>query len=227
MPLLKTDLKNQILFITLDDPASHNAFSPAMAEEFHRARAQDHKALVVQHQGPYFCSGGNLKHYQKLEKPSDGLKQNIRIAEILEDLYRSRVPTLAIVSGVCLGGGVEVLSAFHRVLATPDSLFGLWQRRIGLTFGWGGEKRLQVKMGEAATRSWLHSAATVTAWRAQNQGLVDGVHLRSQIATQAQLEIENLLRWGEGSFSEIQNDPESAFQNLWMTGRHKEILKKF
>lgn len=220
-------LKN-ILVITLSDRETKNAFSPHLAEEFHQIRkSEKHSGLILKAEGPFFCSGGNLKHYQKLETPQQGIKQNLRIQKILKSLYESTTPTLAIIDGVCLGGGIELVSAFHHVLASPQALFGLWQRRIGLTFGWGGQERLESRLGKGRTQQWLLAGATVPAWQARDWGLVDQVVASHQIEKRGVDWMTTLIETGTESYGQIQKAPDKAFKKLWMKGRHREILKKF
>lgn len=232
MALLNWNLEDNILVVRLNDPSTYNAFSPAMAEEFHKLRtSENHKALILTAaSSPYFCSGGNLKHYKSLSDPSEGLAQNQRIEQILQDLATSSVPTLAAVHGITLGGGIELVSAFQQILATPASLFGLWQRRIGLTFGWGGQGRLEERIGTTRTRGWLQQGQTLTAWKAQQWGLVDGIVSPGDLLNHAKDRVNRSLLWGQESFAAIQETPGNAapaFKKLWMKGRHQEVLKKF
>ncbi len=231
MSRLKYDLQDDILWVTLADPEAGNAFSPAMAAEFHKLRqSHAHQALIVQNEGRFFCAGGNLRHYQSLKSKEEGLQQNQEIKEILSDLENSSVPTLALVDGIVLGGGIEFLSAFHQIIATPSSLFGLWQRRIGLTFGWGGQARLQQRIGPVRTRQWLNSGKTHSAWMAQDMGLVDAVVLRESLTLEGRKVISEINEMGGDSFAQIQankNDQDVAFKKLWLSGRHKKVLSQF
>ncbi len=231
MSLIKHTLKNDVLWMTLTDSKSGNAFSPSMAADFHKIRQTcSHQALVVQSEGRFFCSGGNLRHYQSLKTKDEGLQQNQEIQDILKDLEQSQVPTVALVDGIVLGGGIEFLSAFHQIIATPSSLFGLWQRRIGLTFGWGGQSRLQQRMGFARTRQWLHNGKTHSAWAAQEMGLVDAVVLRESLVFKATKVLSEISEFGRDSFARIQehsSDQETAFKKLWLSGRHKDVLSRF
>ncbi len=231
MPQLTHQIDKNILYLTFNEVETRNAFSPDLAESLHQLRTSNkHSALVLRAKGPFFCSGGNLRHYQSLENKDQGLKKNRRILEVLDALENSPVPTVALVDGVCLGGGIELLSCFDQVIATPLSLFGLWQRRIGLTFGWGGEQRLVRRLGPARTRSWLNSSATISCWQAHQWGLVDQIELQGQLETAGDQWVSAVLEGGSESFREIKlssNDDNQVFSKLWLSGRHKEVLSQF
>ena len=132
--------------------------------------------------------------------------------------------------GPCFGGGVELISCFDYVITTAGSLFGLWQRRVGLTFGWGGEERLVRRLGQGNVNRWLISGETVSAYRALEVGLVDKICLKSSAQKEANLFIAKALRYGIENFSLIKTSEASQAENfskLWLEGRHREILEKF
>lgn len=229
MSLLSTVLENKILVITLNDPLSRNAFSPQMADEFYQVlRTTSFSGLIVRANGSCFCSGGNLSFYKKLPTKAEGLKYNKRITHILSHLYELPQPTLALVNGGCYGGGVELLSCFDSVFATPASLFGLWQRRVGLTYGWGGQPRVEQKIGSRKAQSWLLSGSTLSSYQAQEWGLIDQVLLLENLLPCGFDHLNRQLEMGESELQQIKTskDQNSIFQSLWLEGRHKDVLKK-
>ena len=96
-----------------------------------------------------------------------GILANRKIRVQLKQLAHLPVPTLALVDGECYGGGVELLSCFDFIYSTPTSQFGLWQRKVGLTFGWGGGVRLLKRMSEHQLKQLCLEAKTLTALEAK------------------------------------------------------------
>ncbi|MEZ4872938.1 MAG: enoyl-CoA hydratase/isomerase family protein [Bdellovibrionales bacterium] len=177
------------LVVTLDSPESGNAFSEeeisGIEEVFERYKG-NYKGIIFKSEGRrFFCSGGNLKKYRKMNR-KQGLKANRVIRSYLRTLDLLKIPTVAIVDGDCYGGGLELLSVFDHVIATPQSFFGFWQRKISLTFGWEG--RLKQRMAEQALRSCSLGARTLPASTALRLGLVDEVAPRS-------FAMERALHW--------------------------------
>jgi enoyl-CoA hydratase/carnithine racemase len=231
MPLLDIELSDNLLTLTLNDPQTNNALSPSMAEELIQSlKGHDFEALCLKAHGSQFCSGGNLQFYKNLKSRDEGLVYNQRIAEILKALYEWPVPTFVYVQGGCFGGGIELITCFDWIMASPSSLFGLWQRRIGLTYGWGGQKCLEDRIGTAQAQVWLHGGETRSAWRAQEMGLVDEVLMRSQADQKIKQRVKRLKAMDPETFSEVKShrkNQHQAFQSLWGGPRHSKALEKF
>ena len=230
--MLKTQIKDSLLILELDDQESYNAFSPAMAAEFHKQLQENtYKAVYLTSNGhkSIFCSGGNLSFYKNLETRDEGLEHNDKIRFILNEFKSLKVPKVCYVNGTVLGGGIELISCFDRILASPHSLFGLWQRRIGLTYGWGGEKRLLQRISKSKLEQWLFQASTKSVYEAKEIGLVDEICLSNQAIAASNRWIDNVCSQGIESFEKIKSheDPSKAFQALWLSEKHKKVLKKF
>ena len=143
----------------LNDSNSKNAFSLSIAREIRTCFANaKHKSWLLRAQGPVFCSGGQLKDYANLDSSEQGIAVNNEIRAILHELSQMPVAKTALVDGHCFGGGIELLSCFDYVVATPKSLFALWQKRIGLSFGWGGKRRLESRVGSETLKKWFLSS---------------------------------------------------------------------
>lgn len=228
MPLIDWTIQKDILTIHLNDSKSRNAFSPAMAEEVYQViDSQKFSGLYLTNRGDSFCAGGNLRHYATMVSKDEGLKANQRIRHILHHLGQLKVPKVVYVDGLCVGGGVELVSCFDKVLAHPSSLFGLWQRRVALTYGWGGEERLLKRLGERSLQQWLLGAETYSSYKAKDIGLVDHIALQGPAFNQAQSWIQNVLSWGKGNLPIVidsQIKSQEAFESLWMAPEHKKIL---
>ncbi len=232
MPRLKFEILQNTLHITLDDRSTQNSLSPWLVEELdeliHDQETFD--SILLSHEGPFFSSGGNLALYQKLESKKDGLKINRKISKTLHTLAQLDVLKVAYVNGPCLGGGVELLSCFNEVVATPKALFGLWQRRIGLTLGWGAEERLTTRLGEATLKRWLIGAETINVYEAQKRGLVDHIVLAPDGLNKCFELFEKNRNLGVESSREILKCDETqdeVFKKLWLGELHKKALSRF
>jgi enoyl-CoA hydratase/carnithine racemase len=227
------EMRGEILVITFDDPATRNSFSLRAANLLKACLADQvssYRALVFLTKGPVFCSGGNLSDYASMSTSEEGKLVNQRITSILDDIAKLPVPTVCAVSGDCFGGGLELVSAFDSVICVPHAMFGLWQRKVGLSFGWGGGARLESRIGAAQLKRLSLSTECVGAHQALTYGLVDAVvpsvklekvafDLAQKIASLPQAPIGGLKTWSSSSEAKL-------FEQLWWNEEHRAVLKK-
>lgn len=175
-----------------------------------------------------FCSGGNLSDYKKLKSAAAGLKVNREITQILDRFQAWPVPKLAVIEGDVLGGGMEWLARFDFRWATPASMFSFWQRRIGLSTGWGGGKAWTDRIGPDKLRTLLLEARLLNAFEAQRIGLIDQVVSPWRVADESlvwarhmsESTVRPLLGWKAKSEAKF-------FSKLWMGPLHKRALERW
>lgn len=229
MALIKISEEKTHLALEFHAPDSSNALSLAAARELASA-AKKHKSwrrpvIVTSAHPRLFCSGGNLSDYKKLKGKAAGLKVNREITNCLNTFANWRAAKLAVIEGDVLGGGMEWLACFEYRWCTPEVMFAFWQRRIGLSFGWGGGRRWTAAVGEDQTRKLLMEAALIPAESALGLGLIDRIipkwKIRAESSRFADLldsEILHRLRnWSAKSETKI-------FSDLWLAPAHKKFL---
>ena len=215
-------------------PSTANAFSLSAAQELGRIQSQylEWKKAVVVRSGHarMFCSGGNLSDYQRLESKPEGLKINEDIESILNQFGAWPVIKLAFINGDVLGGGMEWLARFDYRWSTATAAFAFWQRRIGLSTGWGGGRAWARRIGEGKQRQLLLEGRLLGAQEARATGLID------RVLSEWSVERE-LLLWGES----LSVDPDvtsqlsawstkserDSFHKLWMATSHRAALKRW
>ena len=84
-------------------------------------------------------------------------------------------PTLALVRGHCLGGGLELALACRYLLAVdePGTKMALPEVMLGIFPGWGGMLRLPQRVGPAAALDMMLTGKGIDAKRAKKMGLAD------------------------------------------------------
>lgn len=232
MALFKTSETNHSLNLHFHIAESSNAFSSAAASELAKIQRKYKswkKPVIVFSDHPrVFCSGGNLDDYKKLKGKPPGLKINRGIEKVLNEFGAWRVPKIAVVEGDVLGGGMEWLARFDYRLSTPAAFFGFWQRRIGLSSGWGGGKAWSDKIGAENVRKLLLAGKIMSASEAQRNGLVDSLYSSWRIRTEAFALAASLD--GGVSIDLVAWQPASeakVFNSLWMEKAHREVLKNW
>ena len=91
-------------------------------------------------------------------------------------------PSLAVIDGVCLGGGLELALACDLRIAveSPQTSLGAPEVKLGLIPGWGGTVRLPRLIGPGPTVEFAASGESVSAEKALRLGLVDACTAREQ-----------------------------------------------
>jgi len=94
---------------------------------------------------------------------------------IVDQLNRLPLPTVAMIEGFCLGGGLELaLACRHRLaLDDPKTRLGLPEVMLGIYPGWGGTVYLPKRIGDLPALQMMLTGKTVDARAAKKMGLVD------------------------------------------------------
>ncbi len=230
---LKFENSNKCLIVTHCDLAAANSFSLQDARDLDfRLNISDFDSLLWKSSHPrVFCSGGHLKFYANSTEPEDGIKANQKISKVLDRLFHVPVPTAVAVSGDAFGGGVELISCFDRVVIEHHVLVGLWQRRIALSFGWGGRTRLEQRVSSSVIQQLLLSAKNLSAYESARFGICDEVVGSGLSEEFAMKWLEQQVGFSSFPIEKIKNGcgktEQSDIKSLWFNPDHKKILKKY
>lgn len=130
-----------------------------------------------------FIAGADVEQFTALSTV-DAAFDLIRRGQCLYDqLAALPIPTVALIDGFCLGGGLELaLACRYRVAEdSPKTRLGLPEVMIGIHPGWGGSVRLPALVGSVRAMDLILSGRSVTAKAAKQMGLVDAVVPRRQL----------------------------------------------
>jgi enoyl-CoA hydratase/carnithine racemase len=166
--------------LTIDRPERRNAVDDATARLF-RQGLDDFEAdegarvlVLTGAGGEAFCAGADLKALDLDVDHPDGPMGPTRLTPAK--------PAIAAVDGWCLAGGVELALWCDLRLATPQSTFGLFERRWGVPLVDGGTQRLPRTIGIGRALELILTGRPVDAEEAHRIGLVNeltapGAHL--------------------------------------------------
>jgi len=172
-------LTEDVAVLTIDRPAARNALNLDMIGQLSQcvdAIADSHpRAVVVVGAGDRaFCAGADIGELRgrnaeaHLERATQGQRAFTKLAAL-------HIPTVAVIRGVALGGGLELaMSCTHRV-AIAGARLGLPEIKLGLIPGYGGTQRLPRLVGTERALDLILSGRVVTAEEALEIGLVDGL----------------------------------------------------
>jgi enoyl-CoA hydratase/carnithine racemase len=138
-------------------------------------------ALVVHGAGRHFSSGANIGDLvQRMAggSASDDMEQNLRA---FSDIAALPMPTVAAVSGCCLGAGLELALACRHRIAASNAVFSAPEISYGLIPGCGGTVRLPRLVGVPVAVEMILTGRLVDAEEALRTGLVDRVVDRREL----------------------------------------------
>lgn len=98
-----------------------------------------------------------------------------RAHAVIDRLEALRVPTVAVIHGFCLGGGLEVALACQMRIAIEDARFGFPEVMLGLHPGLGGTVRFTHLVNPLQAMPLMLTGKTIDARKAKSLGLVDAV----------------------------------------------------
>ena len=122
-----------------------------------------------------FIGGGDIKEFQD----QSGVWFRGEFREAMADLEgaieESRVPVIAAVNGVALGGGTEIALMCDLIVATESATFGLPEIGLGIIPGAGGTQRLAHLVGYLKAKELILTGKHISAAEAEDIGLVNEV----------------------------------------------------
>jgi enoyl-CoA hydratase/carnithine racemase len=127
------------------------------------------RALVVRGVGDHFCAGADIGGLA--EMPLRDYHRANRHAD--ESLATFPKPTVAYITGSCIGGGSELAASCDLRIAAEGSRFGITPARLGILYPAYSIERVTRLIGVSATKHLLFTGEIVDAERALRIGLVD------------------------------------------------------
>ncbi len=172
-----------LALLVFDTPGEKvNKFSTAVMREFERvidglAARTDVRALLLLSAKPgIFIAGADVNEIAKADQNAD--PEMIRGGHrTFNKLANLPYPTVAAISGACVGGGCETALSMDWRLASdsPKTQIGLPEVKLGILPAWGGTTRLPRMIGLANAIDVILGGKVLDAKRAKKIGLVDEV----------------------------------------------------
>ena len=162
-------MDGDVAVIAMGNPpvnALGHALREGLAAAFGQVRGSDAKAVLLTGTARAFSGGADITEFGQAPK-QPGLAELIALVEAFDR------PVVAWVSGVALGGGLELALGCHYRVAAPGARLGLPEVKLGLLPGAGGTQRLPRVMGPVAAMRLIVSGTPVAAEQAGS--LLDGM----------------------------------------------------
>jgi enoyl-CoA hydratase/carnithine racemase len=173
--------EGSVAVLTIDRPDKRNAMTTAMWTALPAVLADvaddpDVRVLVVTGRGPSFCAGADISDLLGGADPADPMavvrQANLAAQAALRTFPK---PTLAMIRGHCIGGGVELATCCDLRFSDPSGLFGVTPAKVGIVYTPVSTKTLMHLVGPSMTKLLLFSGELIDAPTALRCGLVDRI----------------------------------------------------
>jgi 3-hydroxyacyl-CoA dehydrogenase/enoyl-CoA hydratase/3-hydroxybutyryl-CoA epimerase len=178
----RLDENQNIVTITLDVAgASANVLSHDVLDEFEkiidRLAAQEREGLVIRSAKNSFIVGADVTEFRKISDSSKAADLARGAQHMFNKLANLAFPSVAVIHGHCLGGGLELALACTYRVAREDvaTRLGLPEVKLGIHPGFGGTVRLPPRVGDLTALNLMLTGRSVSARQARAMGLVDEV----------------------------------------------------
>jgi enoyl-CoA hydratase/carnithine racemase len=167
--------------LLLDQPAKRNAMTRAMWRALppliEQATADDAIAVLrVEGAAGHFCGGADIGEFAEVyATPASTAAANADIAAAADALAGFPKPSVAVIRGACVGGGVALALACDLRFAADDARFAVTPAKLGLIYSQSDTARLMRAVGAARAKDLLFTARLVDAAEALRIGLVEEV----------------------------------------------------
>jgi 3-hydroxyacyl-CoA dehydrogenase/enoyl-CoA hydratase/3-hydroxybutyryl-CoA epimerase len=122
-----------------------------------------------------FIAGADVNEFRGASDPQPVETAIGRAHAVIDRLEALRVPSVSVIHGFCLGGGLEVALACQSRIAIDDARFGFPEVLLGLHPGLGGTARFTHLINPMQAMTLMLTGRTIDARRAKALGLVDAV----------------------------------------------------
>jgi len=167
-------------WITFNNPERRNAVSMAMWEALYDIMSDYRKddairVIVLKGAGDKaFVSGADISEFEEKRSSPETTEAYHKVSAKAQDELRNvGKPTIAMISGFCIGGGVSVALSCDLRFAADNSKFGVPAAKLGLGYEYDGVRRLIDVVGPSYAKEIFYTARQFTADEALDMGLIN------------------------------------------------------
>ncbi|WP_259411909.1 enoyl-CoA hydratase-related protein [Coxiella burnetii] len=178
---IQKDTENSVCTLTLNRPDKHNAFNEQVIFELKCAlqqadKEENNRVIIIKAEGSNFCAGADLNWMKRMaeftreENEADALA----FADLLQLLSRLSKPTIALIQGRVMGGGVGLVACCDIAIAVKDAQFCFSEVKLGLVPATIAPYIIR-SIGYSSARRYFLTAEVFNAVAAEKIGLIHQV----------------------------------------------------
>ncbi|HEX6352182.1 enoyl-CoA hydratase/isomerase family protein [Actinophytocola sp.] len=187
---LRLEIEGAVAVLTIDRPQKRNAMSfemwSAIPDLLGKVEADESVRAVVIRGTDHFSAGADISEFTTLRNDPEGARRYGAAVHAGERaIAELGKPTIAAITGVCVGGGCEIALACDIRVAADDARFGITPAKLGIVYNATSTKRLVDAVGPSWARQILFTADLVDASTALRIGLVNELHPTDAVVPRA------------------------------------------
>ncbi|MBU3612009.1 enoyl-CoA hydratase/isomerase family protein [Polynucleobacter sp. MG-27-Goln-C1] len=198
---VRLELRNHIAYITFDHVAARNAMTVGMYQSLKSIcedLAKNSKAKVAILRGAggkSFVSGSDIAQFSSFTSGEDGISYEEGIDQYLAPLATLPIPTIAVIDGMAVGGGLAIASCCDFRISSSDARFGVpIAKTLGNCLSAGNVAWLVTHLGINIVKRMLLLAELVTAPELLKQGYLLATYPAENLEAEANQLAERLIK---------------------------------
>lgn len=180
---IRVEVEAPIGFLVIDNPERRNAIALDMWRAIPDAiaaldAAEDVRVIVIRGAGDLaFVSGADISEFATVRRDAESARAyEAANARAFASIREAKKPTIAMIRGFCLGGGMGVAVATDLRIAADDAVFGIPAARLGVGYPPECIRDVVNAVGPMRAKELFFTARRIDAARAAAIGLVAAVH---------------------------------------------------
>lgn len=195
------DLSEGVATVTLNRPEKLNALNDEMMEALPAAIESvaengDVRCVVITGAGRAFCAGGDIARMASRstgneQRSVDSIRRHHEASRLLHEMPK---PTIAMIKGAAIGGGLAIALACDMCIAAESARLGTGFIRVALSGDYGGTWMAQRLVGVARARELYFTGEIIDGREAERIGLVNRVVPDDQLASETRALAERIAK---------------------------------
>jgi enoyl-CoA hydratase len=190
-PIL-VEREDRIATVTLNNPSKLNAMNldmwQGMGDAFEQLSADDSlRCIVLRGAGDKaFSAGADIEEFPRTRLNAAQAREYAKVTHAaMQAIATSRHPTVALIQGACVGGGLEIASMCDMRICGASSTFGVPVNRLGLVMSYGELSGLVALAGSAVALEIVLEGRVFDAQEALAKRLVNRIVADTEVVAQA------------------------------------------
>lgn len=182
MQFIKTNVKNKIATITLDNDRSRNAFDSKLLNELCEAfddfRTNNIRVVILRNnpEANVWCAGSNI--HELPDPGKDPLPYNNPLEKLMRKIEEFPQPVIALLDGSVWGGGCDLAFSCDILIGTSKTSFAITTAKMGVPYNATGIMNFLNRIPINIAKEMFYTAQPISSEKAYNLGVLN--HLVSQ-----------------------------------------------
>lgn len=190
---IQSEVEGPVGRIIFNNPAKHNAVSLDMWEavEGYLSEFKDNDdirvVVITGVGGRAFVSGADISKFENERASEEAIKNyNKNVSRAYDSIYNFPKPTIAMIRGYCIGGGMGLATVCDLRVCTEASTFAVPAAKLGLGYGHDKVKLLMNLVGPAFVKDIFFTARQFKSEEAFNMGFINRIVADDELETYVQ-----------------------------------------